>query len=228
MSDNPGSPPATLPFGNPATAKVLLIGHDPRLQKSDTIAEYALYADYYFRFPEASTYGPHKAKYGLAKKAFDYVAWLTCDRYTADQVLVTNLCNVTLPHAPKGRIVYIPEQQARDGIAAIREPVSQGHLDVIFAMSQQVNYWLMALGFCEPDVAYLRAAAPKAKGVDKVPPYYEPAKPSAFKLICGRRFLVDGRVPLIPVPHVKNYPLNKSFAAAYGDTLSAVRESYCR
>ena len=89
MPDNSDSPPQTLPYGEPMTAKVLLIGHDPRLQKSDTIAQYALYADYYFRFPNAPTYGPHKAKYGLAQKAFDYAAWLTGGRYTADQVLST-------------------------------------------------------------------------------------------------------------------------------------------
>lgn len=28
--------------------KALIIGHDPRLQNSDTIADYALFADYYF------------------------------------------------------------------------------------------------------------------------------------------------------------------------------------
>jgi len=30
-------------------AKLLLIGHDPRFQESDTISEYSLFADYYFK-----------------------------------------------------------------------------------------------------------------------------------------------------------------------------------
>ena len=33
---------------NGVTPKVLLIGHDPRLQSSETIADYALFSNYYF------------------------------------------------------------------------------------------------------------------------------------------------------------------------------------
>ena len=33
----------------PENPKALVIGHDPRLNRSDTIAEYSLFADYYFQ-----------------------------------------------------------------------------------------------------------------------------------------------------------------------------------
>ena len=46
--------------------KVLLIGHDPRLQTSDTIAKYALFADYYFREQPKNSSG--KRKYNFAKR----------------------------------------------------------------------------------------------------------------------------------------------------------------
>ena len=226
MTANSNLPPRTQAYGDPQSAKVLLIGHDPRLQKSDTIAQYALYADYYFRFPARPKYGPDAKKYGLAKQTFDYAAWLTAGRYTAQQALVTNLCNEALPHAPGGGTVCIPEPKARDGTAAIRGLLAQGQVDVIFAMSQQVTYWLMALGFCEADAAYLRAAAPRAAGAAHDPPFYAPVKQGMFHLVCGRRFAADGRWTVIPIPHVKNFPLRGGFAAKYGAALDAVRRSF--
>lgn len=51
-------------------AKALLIGHDPRLKKSNIIDDYALFADYYFR-PEPNSKA-EKQKFGLAKSTFEY------------------------------------------------------------------------------------------------------------------------------------------------------------
>jgi hypothetical protein len=55
--------------------KILVIGHDPRLQKSDTIAGYALFADYYFKpIPKAPR---ELQKYNLAKATFGKILSLT-------------------------------------------------------------------------------------------------------------------------------------------------------
>lgn len=51
--------------------KVLLIGHDPCLRKSDTIAAYALFSDYYFKFKSEPLNGSDRRKYGLAKNSFE-------------------------------------------------------------------------------------------------------------------------------------------------------------
>ena len=217
---------AAHPYGNPTTAKVLLIGHDPRLQSSDTVAQYAFFADHYFQHDAPPTHGPAKAKYGLAKAVFDYVAWLTAGRYTPDQVLLTNLCNHALPHAPKGKTVYIPESAAREGLTSIRSLLAQGSVEVIFATSNQVTYWLGQLGFFDPGSDFLRAAAPQPKGVANDPPYYAQSKSRSFTLVCGKRFVADGRWTLVPVVHVKNWPLTGRFTKAYGQALEGVRTSF--
>jgi hypothetical protein len=56
--------PTTLPYGNPETAKILILGHDARLQKSDAVAQYAFFADHYFQFKKKPTYG--RASFGAA------------------------------------------------------------------------------------------------------------------------------------------------------------------
>jgi hypothetical protein len=79
------------------TAKVLIIGHDPRLQKSDTIAPFALFADYYFR--QKSTKSSERSKYGLAKSTFEQVIEITNSKFKPDTIYITNLCNESLGHA---------------------------------------------------------------------------------------------------------------------------------
>jgi len=52
----------------------LLIGHDPRLKASDTIAEFSLFANYYFE--SNSKDRTFKRKYGLAASAFDQIKYI--------------------------------------------------------------------------------------------------------------------------------------------------------
>ncbi|MCC7186401.1 MAG: hypothetical protein IT185_09195 [Acidobacteria bacterium] len=115
-----------------------MMGHDPRLQRSETRAEYALFANFFFK--PVPTSPNALAKYKLAKSLFDYVRALASQGYHVDQIVVTNLCNAALPHAPKGKTVLITEQHARAGIADIHHILSQSTqstVEVIFAMSQQ-------------------------------------------------------------------------------------------
>jgi hypothetical protein len=213
---------ATKPYGDPARASVLLIGHDPRLQQSDTVAPYSLFADYHFR--PKPTKGSESAKYDLAAAVFGMVGWLTGDGVRADEVVVTNLCNQTLPHAPKGRTVLIPEAQAACGIAELHSLLSGSSIRVIIAMSQQVNYWLQLLGFCAANPAFLEAAQPSASGVANDLPFYQQRKPGAFTIVCGRRHEGPGGVPVFPVVHVKSWPLEGPFLNAYGLAHESCRE----
>ena len=101
----------TKPFGNPATADMLVIGHDPRLQSSQAEAEYAFFLDYLQRYAAAPAYGPEKRKYGLANALLDYVSALAgcrVDDIPCKWQLVERLpgCEETLPsrrRASRGR-----------------------------------------------------------------------------------------------------------------------------
>lgn len=100
----------TKPWENPEKAKILVIGHDPGLQNSPTIADYCLFADYHFR-PQPSQ-KRERAKYRLAQKMYDGIKELTSARYSDDDVLVTNLCNEVLTPSPPNKINYIPLDKA--------------------------------------------------------------------------------------------------------------------
>jgi hypothetical protein len=84
----------------------LLIGHDPRLKASDTIAEFSLFANYYFE--SNSKDRSFKSKYGLAASAFDQIKYITNGNIKPEEIYVTNLCNLALPRALDGKTVYIP------------------------------------------------------------------------------------------------------------------------
>ncbi len=70
------------------TVKISLIGYDPRLQKSDTIADYALFADYFFRHELDKT--AEKRRFGLAKSTFEYISCLTNKSIKPEQIYSTN------------------------------------------------------------------------------------------------------------------------------------------
>lgn len=206
---------STKPFckSEPKKAKVLVIGHDPCLQKSSTQAEYAFFADYYFRpIPKQRN---ELAKYRLAETVFCYIAYLTTHKYTADQLILTNLCNNMSPRAPKGKTVLILEEEAQAGINELRGILKQSKVEVIFAMSQQVNYWLQKLNFYSPVPAFLKGAEPKEIGMNKIAPYYEPQHKGVFNLICGKCYIMSHH-KLYPILHAKNWPLKGSFAVTYG------------
>jgi len=97
--------------------RALLIGHDPRLQLSDTQAEYVLFANYYF--DKTIRDKAFKRKYGLATSAFTQISHITNGKIKPEEIYITNLCNSALPHAPKGKTVYIPEVKAIAGVEII-------------------------------------------------------------------------------------------------------------
>jgi hypothetical protein len=199
--------------GDLSLAKILVVGHDPRLNKSDTLAERTFFADYFFKQIPAQR--SELAKYRLAAAVFSYISHLTSYRYSASQIVLTNLCNSSLPHAPKGKTVYIPEAEAKKGIQTIQSIFSQADIELIFLMSNQVNYWLQKLGFYPAVRDYILGAEPKTKGVTHKDPYYDPKRSRAFTEICGKQYrTVDGR-KIIPILHVKNWPLPAKLVPAY-------------
>lgn len=101
-------------WGDLKKAKVLVIGHDPRLQHSDTIAEYCLFANYYFK--QNIRNESEKRKRDLANSTFQQIMYLTNNKFNIEEIYLTNLCNEELPHAPLKKTVYIPEDKARNGI----------------------------------------------------------------------------------------------------------------
>jgi len=193
--------------------KALLIGHDPRLQKSDTQAEYVLFANYYFnKTIKDKTF---KSKYSLAASAFKQVTHITNGKIKPEEIYITNLCNSALPHAPKSKTVYIPEEKAIKGVENINRIIEENpSIEYIFPMSLQVNYWLQKLGMYLSSTEFVEKSTPKTIGIQNEPPYYEPTGESPFLLICVNRYRVTGGTQtVIPILHAKCFPLNKQFSA---------------
>jgi hypothetical protein len=63
------------PWGDPLRASILVIGQDPRLQKSGATAKHAFFFEYLDE--PVPTHGPARAKYALAKAVVDceLVGW---------------------------------------------------------------------------------------------------------------------------------------------------------
>jgi hypothetical protein len=162
---------ATRDWGDLEKARVLVIGHDPRLQKSPTIADYCFFADYYFK-PVPSEPRETK-KYSLAKSVFDCVRDITSECYRDEEVYITNLCNEALPSALPNHTVFISREKAEEGLGHIREVLSKAKIEFIFPMSTQVNYWLQELGFYSSGDNFVERAKPSPHGIKNDQPYYE-------------------------------------------------------
>ena len=195
-------------------AKVLLIGHDPRLQSSDTIADYALFADYYFK--EIPLKNAEKRKFDFARRSIEQVLEITNQQYSAEEIYVTNLCNESLPHAPTGKTVLIPDVIAKEGAERIKNIINQNRsIELVLPMSQQVNYWLQKYGFYRTGTSFCDNAQPKQKGIDNDPPYYEPMRGKAFLEICGNVYTLDTGQRLIPILHTKQYGKLMAYGQCY-------------
>lgn len=194
--------------------KALLIGHDPRLQKSDTQAEFVLFANYYFDNTIIKDRS-FKSKFSLAESAFNQITDITNGKIKSDEIYITNLCNSTLPHAPKNKTVYIPEEKAKEGFENIKRIILENEsIEYIFPMSLQVNYWLQKFGLYDSKNSFLEKSSPKLNGILNNPPYFEPNEKGAFLMICGSKYQVTGDTKtLFPILHSKCFPLNKVFRA---------------
>lgn len=198
--------PRCRPFGDPAQARVFVIGHDPRLRRSHTRAEAVFFLDYLARDRPAQK--SEAAKYDLASAAVKYIEHLTGGMVPLTEMYFTNLCNEFLPHAPRNHTVLIPDDVADRGVAAIEQALGEGKPKVIVPMSAQVFYHLVRSGFVaganERRDRFLREAAPRP--TDEERGAYVGATSGAFLEVCGKRFL-HGSTAVVPVVHVKSWPL---------------------
>lgn len=196
------------PYGDAQKADLFIIGHDPRLQESDTKAEYVFFLDYLARRQPAGE--PELRKYNLAKAVIDYISYLTSNRYNIgnlDKLYVTNLCNRFLHHPmKKGQTVLIPGDEAECGISDIEKTLQIGSFKLMLPMSLQVFYHLVRRGFIPNEASdmkeFLSKAQPKkscaAQGA------YVPTEGMSFVDVCGNHY-VHGQVAVIPILHVKNW-----------------------
>jgi hypothetical protein len=126
----------------------------------------------------------------------------------------TNLCNQFLPHPEGGGTVLIPDEMADRGIAEIEKALRQGKPQVIIPMSVQVFYHLARSRFVSTEdrerKQFLRKAAPNPGRVHRGA--YVQSTPRAFLHVCGREFL-HRDIPVVPVLHVKAWPLRGRFKA---------------
>jgi len=211
---------ACRPFGSIDKARILVIGHDPRLQRSDTQAQYAFFLNYLEKPPPTRPSERHK--YDFASSVVNYVRYLGGLSVSLEDMFFTNLCNEFLEHPIDGGTVLITDEAAEKGTQAIEGILSGRSLKVILPMAPQVLYHLVRLGFvANPDenlLTFLRRAQPSPAAAVKKS--YVPVGPNPFLMVCGRKYYHRGDgVPIIPVVHVKQWPLNNRMEPHYGSLM---------
>ena len=195
------------PFGDIHTATILVIGQDPRLQRSQAEAETAFFFDYLARPRPASR--SEARKYDLAKAVWDYVGDLAGRDVSLEELYVTNLCNEFLDHTPGSGTVLIPDDVARRGVEQIAQTVADGDFKVILPMAVQTFYGLCRWSFIDEGdseliVRFLKGARPRPSKAEQG--VYVQSGSAPFLAVCGRRFHHRG-VPVVPIVHVKQWPL---------------------
>jgi len=79
----------------------------------------------------------------LAATVFNQITYITNGKIKPEEIYITNLCNSALPHSPRGKTVYIPEDKAKEGFENIKRIIEENQsIEYLFPMSLQVNYWL--------------------------------------------------------------------------------------
>lgn len=194
---------ACKPYGDPEKAVVFVIGHDPRLKRSDFEAPYTFCLDYLER-PRPSTKG-EQSKHDLAIAAYSYIKYLAGRSVSLEDMYFTNLCNEYLERPEKGTVL-IPDEKADRGIRDIEIALSWGAFQVVIPMSLQVFYHLVRRDFVtdDPDEdlqTFLQEARPDPSAVKNS---YVPVAKVSFLLVCGRTYH-HKQTPVIPILHVQQW-----------------------
>ena len=209
-------------------AKILIIGEDSNLQWTDTVTEYAMFADYYFRpFPE--DHG-ERSRNVEAQNLYHHILFLTNDLFKAEEIYVTNLCNDYVQPPAKGKRVLIPEEKAIKGFAHIKWILEQNpSIEYIFAMSLQTNYWLQKLGLYGGDETFLHGAQPRRVGMECIEPYYQPVDAKTFRTIIGHIYdtTIDD-VKVIPLLPAKDFPLREKNEELFREAYTSIREVFSK
>jgi hypothetical protein len=195
------------PFDDIHTATILVIGHDPRLQRSKAEAKTAFFMDYLAR--SRPTRRPEARKYGLARAVWEYIGDLAGRHVLLAELYVTNLCNEYLEPTRGSGTVLIPDDLAKRGVEQIAQTVAAGHFKCILPMALQTFYHLCHWGFIDEKdseliVQFVAGARPRSTKAEQG--IYVQTSSGSFLSVCGRRFH-HRDVPVVPIVHVKSWPL---------------------
>ncbi|MGL4410836.1 MAG: hypothetical protein ACRCTF_01670 [Bacteroidales bacterium] len=209
------------------TAKVLVVGEDSNLQWSETVSEYVMFADYYFR-PFPADHG-ERARNVEAKTLFDHILYLTHARVKPEEIFFTNLCRDYVEQAPKGKRTFIPEEKAIRGLSHVKWILEENpSIRYVIVLSLQANYWMQQLGFYgEENEKFLHGAQPRRVGEESFPPFYQPVDGKSFRMICGEIYDAKGfDVKVIPALQAKDYPLKDRNFDLYAEAYEKIREEF--
>jgi hypothetical protein len=213
------------PYGDRNLAAILVIGHDPRLQNSLAEAEKAFFFEHLEKYSSRPTFGPDARKYDLAHAVWDYVNELAGRCIPLEQLFVTNLCNEFLPSSQGNGTVLIPDKLAERGVYEISQIISHGNFRLILPMSVQVFYHLCLLSFLdekdETSLSFIHKACPVDRMVDRG--IYATTGIAPFLDVCGKLFHHRG-IPLVPIVHIKQWPIKARFVRYTKPMESAKRE----
>lgn len=208
-------------------AKVLLIGENSTLQWKDEVIKYAMFLDYYFDHPPYDL--GERSRHSEAKTIFEYLKEMTAGECRPEQVYGTLLCNDALYRSPKGKHIFIPEKQAKNGILHITRILRENPtIQYVFAMGLQTNYYLQKLGFydCgEFTEQFVKGAEPRRDGVSSYDPYYQPVNAKPFREVCFKMYDTKEfpEIKIIPILPVKSYPLKDSELVNFGENFKKLK-----
>jgi hypothetical protein len=214
---------AAKPFGNIEQANIMIIGHDPRLQNSQAEAEYAFFLDYLLR-PRPGR-ASEARKYDLAHALLSYISEVADQEIPLESLYVTNLCNEFLPSTHGRGTVLIPEDHAEKGMSFICQAISQCHLRLILPLSLQVSFHLGRLCFFDETderiLNFVRQARPASIKANQGA--YVSVGTAPYLEMCGRRLHHHG-IPVVPMLHVKQWPLGARMKRYTDPMLNAAQE----
>lgn len=211
-------------------AKVLLIGENSTLQWKDEVIEYAMFLDYYFKAPPSDL--GERSRYSEAGNVFQYLDYITAGVCKPQYVYGTLLSNDALKRPPRGKHIYVPEREAKDGVRYIMSILKENPtIEYVFAMGLQTNYYLQRLEFynCgELTEQFVKGAEPRRVGLSSYDRFYQPVNAKPFREVCFKAYDVKGfkGVKVIPILPAKSYPLRDSELVNFGDSLEALRLSF--
>jgi len=205
------------PYGDPAKAEILVIGHDPRLQRSKTEAQYVFFMDYLER-PRPSGIA-EKTKYDFADSVYSYIKDLTGNKppLSLKNIYFTNLCNTFLDRPNNKGVILIPNDLADEGIREIEHTLDDGHFKVIVPMALQVFYHLVRTEFAKNGLvnnlgAFLAQSHPLYDEAKRG--LYKAAVDRSFLLVCGLTYY-HKKTPVVPILFVNQGRMIKKDSSFY-------------
>ncbi|MFI3280323.1 MAG: hypothetical protein R3Y55_07390 [Rikenellaceae bacterium] len=210
--------------------QVLLIGENSTLQWKDEVLEHAMFLDYYFRHAPYDL--GERSRYSEARTIFESLEEMTSGTCRPEQVHGTLLSNDILARPPRGKHIFVPEKQAREGLEHINSLLKRHpSIKYIFVMGLQTNYYLQKFGFYPSgDITkeFIRGAEPRHIGVQSYNQYYQPVNAKPFRQVCFKRYRATHfpEVEVIPILPVKSYPLAGSDLNNFGESFEELKKSF--